>query len=117
MERQRYMICIEHAINKTLQMLSTVRYRFDNCGDIRYPSIIVTTEPVRKAFVDIKNRGVKTRFITEITEDNLHHCKELMQLFNGVRRLDGVKGISQQLSHLCRLCNRTGSKTIDTYDF
>lgn len=63
MKRQRYMICIEHAINKTLQMLSTVRYRFDNCGDIRSPPIIVTTEPVRKAFVDIKNRG----------EDQVHY--------------------------------------------
>jgi two-component system, OmpR family, sensor histidine kinase VicK len=83
MKRQRYMICIEHAINITLQLLSIVRYRFDNCGDISYPSIIVTTEPVRKAFVDVKNRGVKTRFITEITKDNLHYCKELIQLFSG----------------------------------
>ena len=64
-------------------MLSIVRYRFDNCGDISYPSIIDTTEPVKKAFVDIKNKGVKTRFITEITKDNLHYCKELMQLFSG----------------------------------
>jgi two-component system, OmpR family, sensor histidine kinase VicK len=61
-------------------MLSTVRYRSDNCGGIRSPSIIVTPEPVRKAFVDIKNRGVKTRFITRITKDNLHYCKELMHL-------------------------------------
>jgi two-component system, OmpR family, sensor histidine kinase VicK len=79
-------------INKILQTLSKVKYRFDNCSDVRYPSIIVTTEPVMKTFVDVKNRGVKTRFITEITKDNLHYCKELMQVVNEVRHLDGVKG-------------------------
>jgi len=83
---------IEYAINRTLQTLSQVKYRFDNCGDIRHPSIIVTTEPVKKAFIDVKNRGVKTRFITEITKDNLHYCKELMQVVSEVRHLDGVKG-------------------------
>src|SRR5919109_1682438 len=79
-------------INKILQTLSKVKYRFDNCSDVRYPSIIVTTEPVRKTFVDVKNRGVKTRFITEITKDNLHYCKQLMQVVSEVRHLDGIKG-------------------------
>jgi hypothetical protein len=55
---------IEYTINKTLQTLSQVKYRFDNCGDVRHPSIIVTTEPVKKGFIDVKNRGVRTRFIT-----------------------------------------------------
>jgi two-component system sensor histidine kinase VicK len=83
---------IEYTINRTLQTSSKVRYRFDNCGDVRHPSIIVTTEPVRKAFVDVKNRGVKTRVITEITKDNLHYCKEHMQVVSEVRHLDGVRG-------------------------
>jgi hypothetical protein len=83
---------VEYIINNTLQTLSKIRYRFDNCGDIRHPSIIITTEPVRKAFLDVKNRGVRTRFITEITKDNLHYCKELMQIISEVRHLDGVKG-------------------------
>jgi hypothetical protein len=59
---------IEYTINKTLQTLSQVKYRFDNCGDVRHPSIIVTTEPIKKGFIDVKNKGVKTRFITEITK-------------------------------------------------
>jgi two-component system, OmpR family, sensor histidine kinase VicK len=83
---------IEYTINRTLQTLSKVKHRFDNCGDVRHPSIIVTSEPVRKAFIDVKNRGIKTRFITEITKDNLHYCKELMRVVNEVRHLDGVKG-------------------------
>jgi two-component system, OmpR family, sensor histidine kinase VicK len=91
-EKTEVMYGVEYIINRTLQTLSTVKYRFDNCGDVRHPSIIVTTEPVRKAFIDVKNRGVKTRFITEITKDNLHYCKELMQVVSEVRHLDGVKG-------------------------
>jgi two-component system sensor histidine kinase VicK len=79
-------------INRTLQTLSKVKYRFDNCGDVRHLSVIVTTEPVKKGFIDVKNRGIKTRFITEITNDNLHYCKQLMQVVSEVRHLDGVKG-------------------------
>jgi signal transduction histidine kinase len=29
---------IKYTINETLQTLSRVRHRFDNCGDVRYPS-------------------------------------------------------------------------------
>jgi len=91
-EKTEIMYSVEYIIDRTLQTLSTVKYRFDNCGDIMHPSTIVTTEPVRKAFLDVKNRGVKTRFITEITKDNLHYCKELMQVVSEVRHLEGVKG-------------------------
>jgi two-component system sensor histidine kinase VicK len=83
---------VKFTINKTLQMLSRVKHRFDNCGDVRYPSIITTTEPIKNALLDIKKRGIKSRFITEITKDNLHYCKELMQVVSEVRHLDGVKG-------------------------
>ena len=84
---------IKYTINETLQTLSRVRHRFDNCGDVIYPSIIVTTEPFKKTFLDIKNKGIKTRFITEITKDNLFYCRELMQIVSEVRHLDRVNGI------------------------
>jgi hypothetical protein len=82
---------IKYTINETLQTLSRVRHRFDNCGDVRYPSIIVTTESIKKTFLDIKNKGIKTRLITEITKDNLFYCKKLMQVVSEVRHLDVVK--------------------------
>jgi two-component system, OmpR family, sensor histidine kinase VicK len=91
-EKIEVMYGIEYTINRTVQTLSKVKYRFDNCGDVRHPSIIVTTEPVRKAFIDVKNGGIKTRFITEIIKDNLHYCKQLTQVVSEVRHLDGVKG-------------------------
>ena len=39
----------------------------------------------------MKNRGVKLRFISEITKDNLSYCKDLMGI-GEVRHLDEVKG-------------------------
>ncbi|MDQ3885232.1 MAG: hypothetical protein M3239_07285 [Thermoproteota archaeon] len=83
---------VEYIIDRTLQTLSQVKHRFDNCGDVRHPSIIVTTEPVKKAFIDVKNRGIRTSFVTEITKDNLHYCKKLRQVVSEIRHLDRVKG-------------------------
>ncbi|MDQ4067083.1 MAG: hypothetical protein M3114_05805, partial [Thermoproteota archaeon] len=83
---------LKYTINKTLEILSKVKYRFDNCGDVRYPSAVVTTKPFMKTLLDIKNKGIKIRVITEITKDNLFYCKELMKVVNEVRHLDRVKG-------------------------
>lgn len=83
---------MKSAINKTLQLLSKVRHRFDNCSDLRYPSTIITSEPIKKALLDIKNRSIKSRFITEITLDNLLYCKELMEVISELRHIDGAIG-------------------------
>jgi hypothetical protein len=39
----------------------------------------------------MKEKGVKIRYITEITKENVNYCKELMN-FSEVRHLDEVKG-------------------------
>lgn len=46
---------------------------------------------IKKGYVAAKGRGVKIRYVTEITADNLEHCKELMK-FVELRHLDGVRG-------------------------
>ena len=43
------------------------------------------------AFLDAKRRGVKLRYITEITHDNFEYCKELLSLVHELRHLDGIK--------------------------
>jgi two-component system, OmpR family, sensor histidine kinase VicK len=83
---------IKFTINKTLQILSKLKNRFNNCSDLRYPSIVITSEPIKKALLDIKNRGIKSRVITEITKDNLHYCKELMEVISELRHIDDAKG-------------------------
>jgi signal transduction histidine kinase len=53
--------------------------------------LVIPNHPVAKAFADMKNRGVRIRFISEIIKDNLAYCKELMKI-GEVRHLDEVKG-------------------------
>jgi two-component system, OmpR family, sensor histidine kinase VicK len=56
------------------------------------PPLAITFEPIRKAFLDAKNRGVHLRYLTEITKDNLSYCKQLIKIVHELRHLDGIKG-------------------------
>jgi nitrogen-specific signal transduction histidine kinase len=79
-------------IDRTLKDFSLVKEKVDSCVDSTGPSIILSTPPVKDAFLDLKKRGIKTRYITEITKENLPYCKKLMELVGEVRHLDNVKG-------------------------
>jgi two-component system, OmpR family, sensor histidine kinase VicK len=78
-------------VRRVIELCYTVKYTMDGCIDVNGPSMFVDTIPVTKAFADTKNRGVKIRFISEISKDNLKYCKELMKIAE-VRHLDDVKG-------------------------
>lgn len=51
---------------------SVVKEKVDNCINSTRPSVIISTEPVRKAIIDLRNRGIEVRFITEITKEYIH---------------------------------------------
>ena len=40
----------------------------------------------------LKIGGIRLRYLTEITKDNISYCKELIPLVDEVRHLDGIKG-------------------------
>lgn len=67
-----------------------IKERFDNCAESTGPYVIYNS-PVWKEYVNLKNRGIKLRFIIEITKDNISYCKELLKIAE-LRHLDGVKG-------------------------
>src|ERR671914_464811 len=52
---------------------------------------VIPNHPVTMGFQDMKRRGVRIRFISEITKDNISPCKELMKTVE-LRHLDDVKG-------------------------
>jgi two-component system, OmpR family, sensor histidine kinase VicK len=82
----------ENIIESTLKQYSLARSTLDNCVDSNGPSMLVIPgHPITKAHYDMKERGVKIRFITEITKENIYHCTELMN-FAEVRHLDEIKG-------------------------
>ena len=82
---------VENVIQKVLQQLSNVKQRVDLCAASDGPSVIVATKPMLDAYVEAKKRGVTIRYITEITKENISHCKEIMK-FAEVRHLGKVKG-------------------------
>ena len=41
---------------------------------------------------DIKRRGGKIRLLTEIKSENINYCKQLMNIVDELRHLDGIKG-------------------------
>jgi signal transduction histidine kinase len=81
----------ERIIDITLRGFLAIIKRFDNCTDYTGPHAFVRVEPILKGLVDLKNRGILLRFITEITKENVSDCKELMKIVE-LRHLDNVKG-------------------------
>jgi two-component system, OmpR family, sensor histidine kinase VicK len=60
------------------------------CGDSTLPEFTLS-EAIRKSFQQTKLKGIKIRYVTEITVDNLSHCKELMKIAE-VRHLNKIVG-------------------------
>lgn len=69
----------ENMIQSTLKICSLAKLIVDVCIDPNDPSMLVIPDhPITKANYSMKERGVKIRYINEITKENIHHCKELM---------------------------------------
>jgi signal transduction histidine kinase len=62
------------------------------CVDQTRPILTLDTETLKEAFIRAKKRGVKLRYITEITEDNLAYRKQLLTMVDELRHLDGIRG-------------------------
>jgi hypothetical protein len=58
---------VDNVISRSLEVMSKIRDTYDLCLDITSPSVILETEPIKNAYFEVKNRGVKIRIITEIT--------------------------------------------------
>src|SRR5919108_3680250 len=56
------------------------------------PPLAIEIEPIKKSFLDAKSRGVRTRYLTEITNNNISYCRQLMTIVDELRHLDGIKG-------------------------
>jgi signal transduction histidine kinase len=54
---------------------------------------MVDVESIKEARIKAKNRGVKFRYVTEVTPKNISYCKEMIKYFGAeIRHLDDVKG-------------------------
>src|SRR5919198_1824204 len=82
----------QNVVDTVLRFTSKAKSRIDACVDYTRPSLAIQIEQLRKAFIDAKSRGVKLRYVTEITEDNVGYCKELLKMVDELRHIEGIKG-------------------------
>lgn len=90
-ERTEVFYGSEDAMKILLQAMRNVKREAVTCSDAQSAGFSMTVEPVRQGFIDFKKRGVKIRSITEITKENLEHCKQL-ENYVQLRHLGGVRG-------------------------
>ncbi|MFL6413619.1 MAG: ATP-binding protein [Nitrososphaeraceae archaeon] len=80
----------ENVMNAILRFLSQA-HRIDSCGDLKALSAAIGVEAYKKLLFDLRNRGIKLRYITEITKENIQYCKEMMKFAEEVSHVDGIK--------------------------
>jgi two-component system, OmpR family, sensor histidine kinase VicK len=90
-ERTEVFYGSEDAMKILLQAMRNVKREAVTCSDAQSAGFSMTVEQVRQGFIDFKKRGVKIRSITEITKENLEHCKQL-ENYVQLRHLGGVRG-------------------------
>ena len=92
-EKTELLYGVENTMSRGIQFMQNAKKHMDLFGEKNGPSIIIEFPDIYKNnYIAAKNRGVKIRFITEITEDNIHYCKELMNIVTEFRHLDGLVG-------------------------
>ena len=82
----------DNVIAAIIQFSSRTKSRIEACVDNTRPSLAIRIEQLKKSFMNAKNRGVRLRCITEINKENISYCKELLEIVNELRHLDGIKG-------------------------
>jgi len=83
---------VDTVISIVLQFLNHTNNIIDACVDYSRPSLAIEIALLKEAFLSAKKRGVRLRYVTEITSDNISYCKQLLTMVNELRHLDGIKG-------------------------
>ncbi len=83
----------KNIINFIVNFIQNTKERMDLFGDKYGPSIIITHDIYKNNYVYARERAVKIRYITEITKENLHYCKEVRKIVDELRHLEGLKGV------------------------
>jgi signal transduction histidine kinase len=88
-ERTEMLIGPEVTTKRAWELFSNISNKLDVCASSAAPSIAMTL--FRDAYKSMKGRGIKIRWVTDITKDNLKHCKDLMQ-YAEVRHISSLNG-------------------------
>jgi two-component system, OmpR family, sensor histidine kinase VicK len=81
---------VETVISTLVEFLDKTNEELYACVDQTRPALNILL--LKEAFFRAKKRGVRLKYITEITKDNLPYCKQLLTVVDELRHLDGIKG-------------------------
>ena len=97
------------------EMVSNVKEGIDCCFDaITLPVALRIVLFNENKLKDLKSRNVKLRCITEITENNLFHCKQILKYFElfHYSRLKGSFMIADQQRYVFYIANKKGEEKL-----
>ena len=83
---------VQNVVNAVIGFASTTKIKIDACVDYTRPSLAIDIDLLKQYFLGAKRRGVRLRYVTEVTKDNIRQCKKLMKMVDELRHLDGIKG-------------------------
>lgn len=82
----------ENADKAIVEFVNRCKEKIDSCVSSAAPSVIIEIGEIKAARIRaVKDRGVRLRYVTEITPENLRYCKQMLE-FSEIRHLDGMKG-------------------------
>ena len=83
----------EETTNMMIKVTSNAKSSISTYADSSSPSILFSFQTYHDLLVEAKSLGVKMRYITEITKDNVKFCKKMIdELGIELRHLNGLKG-------------------------
>ena len=80
-------------INGLLDIFFNAKYEVHICGNSKFLAKIFSFKSVGKLIViAAQNRGIRQRYIFEITKENINYCKDLMKVKNvALRHMDEIE--------------------------
>ena len=74
------------------RFISNASTSIDVCIDQTRPVLGTNISQIRTLILNSHNRGIRLRCITEITTNNMHYCKQLLNIVDELRHLDNIVG-------------------------
>lgn len=84
----------ENILNLYISCAKSLRKSIDVCYDLNGPTRIRKIAHIWTSNFEIDNNEIKVRLLTDIRNENLEHCKKLLEEIEHIeiRHMDGVKG-------------------------
>jgi two-component system, OmpR family, sensor histidine kinase VicK len=80
----------ENVVNLTLQIISGMKKTLDCCFEHTGPSVL-DSGPLWNKIIQLKDKGIRLRFITEVTKENMPYFKKIVGYVD-IGHIDRVKG-------------------------